>query len=93
MSDVNPNCDGAHCVESTGEVRLYALGGGANLYLCRTCWANENFYRQGRAQGYLKMAKCERETDLSYQKLKAEAEHNWPQLDWYAAKSRDEVYE
>jgi hypothetical protein len=93
MSDVNPNCDGAHCVESTGEVRLYALGGGGNLYLCRTCWAHENFYRKGRAREHLKLTLRQREPDFTYHQLKAEAEANWPQLDWYTAKSRDEAYE
>jgi|SRR3954465_11458005 hypothetical protein len=87
MSDVNPSCDGSHCVDSKGEVRIYSLGAGGNLHLCRACWAHENWYRKGRTQDYLKMANdmCQRDNDDFYKKLKAEAEQNWPQLDWYAA--------
>ncbi len=47
MSLINPNCDGDHC-KSNGEVRLYPLGGGANLILCHTCFAHENRYRFNR---------------------------------------------
>lgn len=45
----NPNCDGALCV-GHGEVRLYPLGGGANLILCAACFANENRYRRERGR-------------------------------------------
>lgn len=45
----NYNCDGDACARSDGEVRLYPLGGGANLILCRTCFAKENAYRRQRA--------------------------------------------
>jgi hypothetical protein len=48
MSDRNPNCDGEHCVADS-EVRVYPLGGGANLILCRSCFAHENAYRRQRA--------------------------------------------
>ena len=49
----NPNCDGEHCTSPAGEVRLYPLGGGANLILCQACAAHENKYRyeRGRATG------------------------------------------
>jgi hypothetical protein len=44
----NPNCDGGHCQRETGIVKKYPLGSGANLILCRSCWANENRYRIDR---------------------------------------------
>src|SRR3954471_23290661 len=44
----NWNCDNDKCHQPNGEVRLYPLGGGANMILCRACWANENRYRYGR---------------------------------------------
>ena len=46
----NPNCDGGHCREAQGEVRLYPLSGGANLILCHACWAHENRYRYERGR-------------------------------------------
>ena len=46
----NPMCNGGHCRTTTGEVRLYPLGGGGNLILCQACWAFENQYRRERAQ-------------------------------------------
>lgn len=49
MAD-NPNCDGGHCLFDTGEVRVYPLGGGANLILCRACVGHENRYRAERGQ-------------------------------------------
>lgn len=51
MTD-NPNCDGAG-PHNEGEVRLYPIGGGGNLILCHTCWANENKfnYNRGRETG------------------------------------------
>lgn len=49
MAD-NPNCDGGHCRADTGEVRVYPLGGGANLILCRACVAHENAYRAERGR-------------------------------------------
>jgi hypothetical protein len=47
--DDNWDCDGDHCTEAHGEVRVYPLGGGANLILCRDCFAHENAYRRTRA--------------------------------------------
>jgi hypothetical protein len=44
----NPNCDGDKCQYGTGEVRVYPLGGGGNLILCRACWIHENNYRHSR---------------------------------------------
>jgi hypothetical protein len=46
----NPNCDGAHCATAIGEVRVYPLGGGGNLILCHSCWAQENRYRFERGR-------------------------------------------
>jgi hypothetical protein len=46
MSVKNPNCDGERCA-GPGEVRVYPIGGGSNLILCRRCFARENdFQRQ-----------------------------------------------
>ena len=49
----NYNCDGSHCRERNGEVRVYPIGGGANLILCASCAAHENSYRwqRGRETG------------------------------------------
>ena len=44
----NYNCDGAHCADAHGQVRVYPLGGGANLILCQACAAHENRYRYQR---------------------------------------------
>lgn len=49
MSNINPNCDGSHCREARGQVRLYPLGAGGNLILCGACFAHENRYRAERA--------------------------------------------
>ena len=46
----NPNCSGSHCRSETGPVRVYALGGGGNLILCRACWQHENDYRRQRGR-------------------------------------------
>ena len=46
----NNNCDGGHCRHAHGEVRLYPLGGGANLILCAACWQHENAYRRERGR-------------------------------------------
>lgn len=64
----NPNCDGGHCREATGEVRVYPLGAGGNLILCSACFANENRYRMSRQRGYWADDK--------------RAEANWPMVDW-----------
>lgn len=45
---LNPMCCGSHCRRETGPVKVYPLGGGANLILCRDCWEWENSYRRGR---------------------------------------------
>jgi len=50
MKTKNNNCDGEHCTSATGEVRLYPLGGGGNLILCRSCAAQENRYRYERGR-------------------------------------------
>lgn len=34
----NTGCDGDHCREAHGEVRILPLPGDANLYLCRPCF-------------------------------------------------------
>jgi hypothetical protein len=44
----NPNCDGDHCHFEKGAVRVYPLGAGGNLILCRSCWTHENGYRYDR---------------------------------------------
>jgi hypothetical protein len=46
MSTENPMCCGGRCLRATGEVRVYPLGGGGNLILCRDCWRHENAYRR-----------------------------------------------
>lgn len=46
----NWNCDGSRCDSRSGEVRKMPLGGGANLILCRTCFAHENAYRARRGK-------------------------------------------
>lgn len=50
MSVINSYCDGAHCTDPNGEVRVYPLGGGANLILCQSCAAHENRYRYQRGK-------------------------------------------
>ncbi len=44
----NYNCDNDKCTSPDGEVRVYPLGSGGNLLLCRACWAYENNYRASR---------------------------------------------
>jgi len=46
----NDNCDGSHCTATGGEVRVYPIGGGGNLILCRSCAAHENRYRYERGR-------------------------------------------
>lgn len=77
----NPNCCGGHCREATGEVRVYPLGAGGNLILCRACWAHENNYRCERQYNYMQGSKY-------YSDDKKRAEANWPLADWHTA----EVY-
>ena len=45
---VNWNCDGGTAHSTNPEVRVYPLGAGGNLILCRLCWDHENKYRAGR---------------------------------------------
>ena len=52
----NPNCDGSHCLSSTGEVRVLPTGGGSNLILCCACHANEIRYRRERNRSLSKDA-------------------------------------
>lgn len=47
---VNPRCDGSHCTEENGAVKLFPLGGGSNGILCLSCWAHENKYRYERGK-------------------------------------------
>jgi len=49
MSNRNWNCDGDKCAMPNSVVRLFPLGGGANLILCLSCALHENRYRQQRA--------------------------------------------
>lgn len=42
----NPDCCGSHCASERGEVRVYPIGGGGNLIICRACWDHENHYRR-----------------------------------------------
>ena len=48
----NYMCDGGCCTEPHGEVRVYPLGGGANLILCEACFAHENTYRTYMRERY-----------------------------------------
>lgn len=41
------HCDGAGPHSGTS-IKRYPLGGGGNLHLCFSCWANENRYRHMR---------------------------------------------
>jgi hypothetical protein len=50
MSNINPNCDGAHCRHGYNEVRLYPSGSGDDLWLCLPCFANENMHRMRAKQ-------------------------------------------
>lgn len=68
MGDKNPNCDGGHC-NGPGPTRIYALGAGGNLHLCRRCWTHENTYRADRAAQY----------------GGEEGKMFWPILDWFKA--------
>lgn len=48
MPNRNPMCDGSHCKESNGEVRILPYGGGGNIICCHACYLNEMKYRRGR---------------------------------------------
>jgi hypothetical protein len=45
----NWNCDGGHCTDPQGEVRVFPIGAGGNLILCFSCFTRENRYRRERA--------------------------------------------
>lgn len=47
VGDHNPNCDGAHCTSTSGEVRVLPSGG-SNLILCRSCYMHEMHFRKDR---------------------------------------------
>lgn len=42
----NPNCDGDHCTQEDGEVRVLPVGGGGNVILCKDCFRHEMEYRR-----------------------------------------------
>lgn len=49
MANLNPNCDGSHCQNATGEVRVLPLGKSAhhgNLILCHSCYYHEITWRK-----------------------------------------------
>jgi len=48
--NLNPNCCGGHCWFDKGEVRVYPIGAGGNLILCRACWNHENAYNRWRGR-------------------------------------------
>lgn len=48
----NWNCDNDKCRDPGGQVRVYPLGAGGNLILCRSCWEHENAYRRDRQRDY-----------------------------------------
>jgi hypothetical protein len=43
-------CEGDHCCEPDGEVRVYPLLFAAHVILCRPCWERENRYRHRRGE-------------------------------------------
>jgi len=44
----NPNCDGNHCRQANGEVRVLPSGGDSNLILCLECFCHEMDWRKER---------------------------------------------
>jgi len=51
MITQNPNCDGAHCRQATGEVRMLPTSAGpegSNAILCATCFDHEILWRAER---------------------------------------------
>lgn len=44
----NPNCDGANCKFSRGQVKVLPSGGDSNSILCRACFDFEMDYRRER---------------------------------------------
>jgi hypothetical protein len=45
-----PHCEGVHCCDLGGEVRVYPLLFAAQVILCRRCWELENHYHQERGR-------------------------------------------
>jgi len=43
-------CEGDHCCEPDGEVRVYPLLFAARVILCRACWEHENRHRHERGK-------------------------------------------
>jgi hypothetical protein len=74
----NWNCDGSGPHDG-GEVRVYPLGAGGNLILCRNCFRHENQYRIDRQIAYMEGTKYFAD-DLR------RAQENWPLVDWIMAK-------
>ena len=59
-------CEGVHCCEPDGEVRVYPIlfnARSARVILCRPCWEHENRYRHQRG------------TELG-------CPEHWPTRDW-----------
>jgi len=94
MPNLNVNCCGDQCRTAHSEVRLYPLGGGANLILCHACWAHENRYRYHRQADYVRKAQRDsrlpvgRGRDAARDEAQTYAAQSWPQLNWHEA----EVY-
>lgn len=49
----NPNCDGTHCEQADGEVRLLPTGGDGNAILCYACYLHEMAYRKDLVKGQM----------------------------------------
>lgn len=87
----NWNCCGDQCRDPNGEVRLYPLGGGANLILCHACWAHENRYRYERQADYVRKAQSEcrlmigPDREAVRVRAQQQAAEDWPQLNWHKA--------
>lgn len=46
----NPLCEGTHCSNPTGEVRLLPTGGDSNAILCHECYLHEMQFRYHEAK-------------------------------------------
>jgi hypothetical protein len=44
------HCEGEHCCDPEGEVRVYPLLFAAHAILCHRCWEQENHYRHERGR-------------------------------------------
>jgi hypothetical protein len=71
----NWNCCGSG-PHVAGEVRVYPLGGGANLILCAACWCRENQYRIERQSQRLPRKIDENDFDWPL--------HNWRKAEVYS---------